>query len=58
LLIGIPSGSLAIGAHATVAEEAEEISTDAHAALASLYGKVDGARRRSWGLKESLETEM
>ena len=44
LLVGILSCPLALSAHATVAEDAAEIGTDAHAALASLYGKVDGAK--------------
>jgi hypothetical protein len=32
LVVGILSGSLALGAHATVVEDAAEISTDAHEA--------------------------
>jgi lipid-binding SYLF domain-containing protein len=45
-LIGaILSASLALGTHAAVAaNDAAEISKDAHAALASLYSKVDGAK--------------
>jgi lipid-binding SYLF domain-containing protein len=41
----ILSVSLALGAHATVeADSAAEISSEAQAALKSLYGKVDGAK--------------
>src|SRR5215510_12720902 len=46
VLIGaMLSVALALGAHAAVAaSDAAEISKDAHAALASLYAKVDGAK--------------
>jgi lipid-binding SYLF domain-containing protein len=46
LLMGaILSASLTLGGHAEiVASDAAEISKNAHAALESLYGKVDGAK--------------
>jgi lipid-binding SYLF domain-containing protein len=44
-LIGVLMGaSLALGAHSAVADDKAEISKNAHAALASLYAKVDGAK--------------
>jgi lipid-binding SYLF domain-containing protein len=45
LMGAILSASLALGAHASVAaKDAAEISKESHAALASLYAKVDGAK--------------
>jgi lipid-binding SYLF domain-containing protein len=45
LSVAILSGSLALGGHATVAaDDAAEISKNAHAALASLYATLDGAK--------------
>ena len=44
LLVATLTGSLALGAHAAVAEDKAEISKNAHAALASLYADVAGAK--------------